>query len=242
MVVYNITSQDMNRPEELSPRRWPGSAPRRYPGGAGGCRCGLSAPLAIRSDSGYQGAFAAPPSIALSEGGPWATPGTCWTPIQVPAASTPLCWRPLSTRSATAPRPAPPTSTRTWASRTWPRWSGACGCLDCVDVCTATLGVTSRQADDDADVTKPLLRACMAICTQLRRRLRAACPALRALPGRWSAWRSASTARWRGDGSPGQPWPRCLEGNPPHHRARHRQLSVLMPGRPVWGPTTGLRC
>jgi hypothetical protein len=37
-------------------------------------------------------------------------------------------------------------------------------CLDCVDVCTATLGVTSRQADYDADVTKPL-RACMAICT-----------------------------------------------------------------------------
>jgi hypothetical protein len=37
-------------------------------------------------------------------------------------------------------------------------------CLDCVDVCTATLGVTSRQADYDADVTKPLLRACMAIC------------------------------------------------------------------------------
>ena len=38
-------------------------------------------------------------------------------------------------------------------------------CLDCVDVCTATLGVTSRQADYDADVTKPLLRACAAICT-----------------------------------------------------------------------------
>ena len=37
-------------------------------------------------------------------------------------------------------------------------------CLDCADVCTATLGVTSRQADYDADVTKPLLRACVAIC------------------------------------------------------------------------------
>jgi erythromycin esterase-like protein len=37
-------------------------------------------------------------------------------------------------------------------------------CLDCTDVCTATLGVTSRQADYDADVTKPLLRACVAIC------------------------------------------------------------------------------
>jgi hypothetical protein len=38
-------------------------------------------------------------------------------------------------------------------------------CLDCAGVCTATLGVTSRQADYDADVTKPLLRACVAICT-----------------------------------------------------------------------------
>jgi ferredoxin len=55
-------------------------------------------------------------------------------------------------------------------------------CLDCVDVCTATLGVTSRQADYDADVTKPLRRACVAM-HQLRRRVRAACPALPALPG-----------------------------------------------------------
>ena len=37
-------------------------------------------------------------------------------------------------------------------------------CLNCADVCTATLGVTSRQADYDADVTKPLLGACVAIC------------------------------------------------------------------------------
>ena len=37
-------------------------------------------------------------------------------------------------------------------------------CLDCADVCTATLRVTSRQADYDPDVTKPLLRACGAIC------------------------------------------------------------------------------
>ena len=56
-------------------------------------------------------------------------------------------------------------------------------CLDCADVCTATLGVTSRQADYDADVTKPLLRGLRGHLHQLRRRVRAACPALRALPG-----------------------------------------------------------
>jgi hypothetical protein len=37
-------------------------------------------------------------------------------------------------------------------------------CLDCADVCTATLGVTSRQAFYDASVTRPLLQACVAIC------------------------------------------------------------------------------
>ena len=37
-------------------------------------------------------------------------------------------------------------------------------CLDCADVCTATAGVTSRPANYDADVTKPLLEACVAIC------------------------------------------------------------------------------
>jgi Domain of Unknown Function (DUF326) len=37
-------------------------------------------------------------------------------------------------------------------------------CLDCADVCTATLGVTSRQASYDADVARPLLQACVAIC------------------------------------------------------------------------------
>ena len=37
-------------------------------------------------------------------------------------------------------------------------------CLDCADVCTAAAGVTSRQTAYDADVTKPLLRACLAIC------------------------------------------------------------------------------
>jgi hypothetical protein len=37
-------------------------------------------------------------------------------------------------------------------------------CLDCVDVCTATVGVTSRLAEYDADVVRPLLEACVAIC------------------------------------------------------------------------------
>ena len=38
-------------------------------------------------------------------------------------------------------------------------------CLDCTDVCTATLGVVSRQTASDAAVTRPLLEACRAICT-----------------------------------------------------------------------------
>jgi uncharacterized membrane protein len=37
-------------------------------------------------------------------------------------------------------------------------------CLDCTDVCTATAGVISRPADYDADVARPLLQACAAIC------------------------------------------------------------------------------
>ena len=37
-------------------------------------------------------------------------------------------------------------------------------CLDCADVCTATIGVTSRQAEYDANVARPLLEACAAIC------------------------------------------------------------------------------
>ena len=37
-------------------------------------------------------------------------------------------------------------------------------CLDCVDVCTATAAVISRPADYDADVARPLLQACAAIC------------------------------------------------------------------------------
>ena len=37
-------------------------------------------------------------------------------------------------------------------------------CLDCADVCTATVRVTSRQTEYDANVSKPLLEACVATC------------------------------------------------------------------------------
>ncbi|MGN6676732.1 MAG: four-helix bundle copper-binding protein [Streptosporangiaceae bacterium] len=37
-------------------------------------------------------------------------------------------------------------------------------CLDCADICTATAGVTSRQTEYDANVTRPLLEVCVAIC------------------------------------------------------------------------------
>jgi len=37
-------------------------------------------------------------------------------------------------------------------------------CLHCTDVCAATLGVVSRPAEYDANVTKPLVEACVAIC------------------------------------------------------------------------------
>jgi hypothetical protein len=37
-------------------------------------------------------------------------------------------------------------------------------CLDCADVCAATVRVTSRPAAYDASVTRPLLEACAAIC------------------------------------------------------------------------------
>ena len=37
-------------------------------------------------------------------------------------------------------------------------------CLNCADVCSATAAVISRQAAYDADVAKPLLQACVAIC------------------------------------------------------------------------------
>jgi hypothetical protein len=37
-------------------------------------------------------------------------------------------------------------------------------CLDCADVCTAAVGVVSRQTAYDASVTRPLLAACVAVC------------------------------------------------------------------------------
>ena len=37
-------------------------------------------------------------------------------------------------------------------------------CLNCADVCNATVGVTSRQTEYDSKVTRPLLEACVAIC------------------------------------------------------------------------------
>ena len=37
-------------------------------------------------------------------------------------------------------------------------------CLHCTDVCTATLGVVSRPTEYDANVTRPLVEACVAIC------------------------------------------------------------------------------
>jgi Domain of Unknown Function (DUF326) len=37
-------------------------------------------------------------------------------------------------------------------------------CLDCTDICAATGGVISRTAGYDAQVARPLLLACVAIC------------------------------------------------------------------------------
>ena len=37
-------------------------------------------------------------------------------------------------------------------------------CLDCTDVCEATLGLLSRPAEYDANVVRPLLESCVAIC------------------------------------------------------------------------------
>jgi hypothetical protein len=37
-------------------------------------------------------------------------------------------------------------------------------CLDCADVCTATLRVASRQTEYDANVTRSLLEACTVAC------------------------------------------------------------------------------
>jgi len=37
-------------------------------------------------------------------------------------------------------------------------------CLECTDICTATVGIISRPALYDADVIRPLLEACAASC------------------------------------------------------------------------------
>jgi hypothetical protein len=37
-------------------------------------------------------------------------------------------------------------------------------CLDCADVCTATLRVASRQTEYDANLTRSLGAACVAVC------------------------------------------------------------------------------
>ena len=37
-------------------------------------------------------------------------------------------------------------------------------CLDCTDVCVGTVAVLSRPAENDPNVTRPLLQACVAIC------------------------------------------------------------------------------
>ena len=55
-------------------------------------------------------------------------------------------------------------------------------CLDCADVCTATVRVTSRQTDYDANVSKPLLKGLRGRVQELWRRVRAAFPDSRALP------------------------------------------------------------
>jgi hypothetical protein len=38
-------------------------------------------------------------------------------------------------------------------------------CLDCIDICTATVGIIGRQTEYDAVVARPLLQACVAVCT-----------------------------------------------------------------------------
>jgi Domain of Unknown Function (DUF326) len=37
-------------------------------------------------------------------------------------------------------------------------------CLNCADICTAAVGVTSRQTVHDASITRPLLEGCAAAC------------------------------------------------------------------------------
>ena len=56
-------------------------------------------------------------------------------------------------------------------------------CLDCTDVCTATVGVISRQAEYDPGVTRPLLEACVAICKSCGDECERHAQHPRALPG-----------------------------------------------------------
>ena len=37
-------------------------------------------------------------------------------------------------------------------------------CLDCTDICDATLAILSRMTEPDREVTRPLLESCIAIC------------------------------------------------------------------------------
>lgn len=37
-------------------------------------------------------------------------------------------------------------------------------CLDCADICTATVRITGRLGEYEAAVTRPLLEACVAVC------------------------------------------------------------------------------
>ena len=37
-------------------------------------------------------------------------------------------------------------------------------CLDCADICSATVGITSRQTERDSNITRLLLEACAADC------------------------------------------------------------------------------
>src|SRR5438132_14135634 len=41
-------------------------------------------------------------------------------------------------------------------------------CLDCTDICAATVAVVSREAEYDGSVMKRLLQSCVAICESCR--------------------------------------------------------------------------
>jgi ferredoxin len=56
-------------------------------------------------------------------------------------------------------------------------------CLDCTDVCTATLGVVTRQTAYDPAITQAAAAGVRGHLQELRRRMRPARSPLRALPG-----------------------------------------------------------